>query len=378
MGTTEHKSVFLTTVKGEQFILKVDLSWFEKMNDAEKYLKNHTEAFNASSYFEKIVFKYLGNNCKNCRILITKLLSMADADANGFISTSEAITFGSLLLTRETFLLAAMNETKSIINFYGYCGPLYIVEKVHMAHSRLLDTSKAFTDFFIFPNFLEILELHLKSFLIYMRATWKTFSKLQEFIYIRYKKLKGNNFLTVEQRVDFVIGMVEVVYDMVSLDYGEMFSCDLHLDNIGFSNLLNFSLVKQTDLDEVFAAQKVFQDIKEKRCDSDSDCVEGVLDVENMRYHDECSTFCQDNGFCSRRMKKDNLVYLCETLFTEIFFNPVAVALSDQELSKEMRWLIVEILSDCRKPVLYPSVQDHLVYIRNVSNRFHEVKQLSH
>lgn len=345
------------------------------MDHAEKGLLNKMRSFSLNDYFTKIVFKYLGYNCPNYGTLVKKLINMADADGDGIVSPREAIKFGSLLSTRETFMLAARNgSSNSAIYFYGYCGGFYIVERIYMANLQLIDATQTFTDFWVLPNFVEVLESYFKDFLTHMRHSFQTFLRFHELVYIWYKKLREERVPTFEQRVEFAIGMIELVYDFVSFDYGEIFSCDLHLDNVGFSDLSNFSMVKLTDLDEVFAATKIFQEVQEKRCDSDMDCV----DIYNSEipHHEECSSFCQDNGFCSKRMKKDNLAYLCENLFADIFFNRVTSAISDEKLPEKITWLLIEILSECKNPFLYHNVEQHLLYVRKVSSEFRKLKQL--
>ena len=365
-GTTWNKSVFLVTIEGRNVVLKVDKLWFENMNGATRFLQNQTNVFD--DYFQQIVDKYLGNNCNNFEILVSKLLSMADTNGDGLVTLDEAAMFGSILLNREIFMLAAMNGSNSAITFYGYCGGIYIVERVSTAKSNFIDTS-IFPELLLLPDFLGDVETYLQKLMSHPVVL-----SFYESVYIFYKKLRKESGLTLEQRVDFVIGMVELMYDLASFDYGEIFSCDLNLDNFGFSDLSNFSTVKQTDFDEVFAAAKVIHKAKEKPCTTDGDCV-GVY--EDNIHHTECSSFCKDNGFCSKKMKKDNLAFLCETIFFHVFFNPVTSALSDKKsLTKTTVNYILKILRECERPVLYSSVDEHLISIRKVSNRFRKVRQL--
>ena len=374
-GTTLGKTVHMATIESKKVVLKVDPSWFKNIRDTEKHLQKVTQV-NLTTYFAQIVFSYLGDNCIKCDTLVAKLLTMADADSNGLVSLNEAIRFGSLLLTREAFMQATMNETKSAVHFYGYCGGSYIVERVHIANSQLIDISNAFAGFFIAPLFHEGLQSFFTDLLSKVIDSYPTISAIHEYVYVLYKKLKKESVPSFEQRVDFVTGMIKLVYDFVSFDYGEILLCDLNFDNVGFSDLKNFSMVRQTDFDEVFAAAEVFQ-VKpnKKTCKTDMDCAKGVYSV-GIRYHEECSSFCQDDGFCSMRMKKDNLAFLCSRMFWDVFFNSITLALSVEDLPSKVALSIIDILEECEKPVLYSNVEERLIYIQKVSYKFNEVKQL--
>ena len=188
-------------------MLKVNMQWFDHVSNA---LAEPLTIFNATSYFNDIVSTYFGSNCPNSKELIQKLIIMADSDRNGTTSLLEAIWFGSLLLTQETFMLAALNASKSTVNLNSYCGALYEVEKVHISSSHLVDTSKAFTDFWALPEFAEPIESLFKDILGELRDHYRWFEALHEHIYIFIKRLRRDKIPNFEQGLQFVLGMLVI------------------------------------------------------------------------------------------------------------------------------------------------------------------------
>jgi hypothetical protein len=192
------------------------MEWF---NDVSKTLAMPLTIFNATSYFNDIVSTYFGSNCPNGKELVQKLI-MADSDKNGVTAAVEAIWLGSLIKTQETFMLAALNESKSTVNLNGYCGALYEVEHVHISSSHLVDTSKAFTDFWTLPEFAEPIESFFKDILGELRENYEWFQSLHEHIYIFIKRLRQDKIPTFEQRLQFILGRLRgiVIIPHILLD----------------------------------------------------------------------------------------------------------------------------------------------------------------
>ncbi|CAB4026349.1 Hypothetical predicted protein [Paramuricea clavata] len=349
------------------------MQWF---NHVKNYLAMKPLAiFNATAFFRDIVSNYFGNNCSECKGLVQKLIIMADSDKNGNTSQTEAIWFGSLLLTQETFMLAAMNESRSTVNLNGYCGALYAVEKVHISSSYLVDTSKAFTDFWGLPEFAEPIESFFKDILGELRNNYTWFETLHEYIYIFIKRLRQDKVPSLQQRIQFILGSLEMLSSLVSFQYGEVMWCDILYENIGFTNTEKFSSVKLTDLDEVFSVRKVFQNVSKndnKKCATNTDCLGENYDV-GLYYQHACSPYCQNTSLCSHRPQKSNLGYLCDTLFFDVIFNPVVMALSEQVMSNRIGSTIYWILNDCAKSVEWKTIGEYLASIGTVHAKFRNV-----
>lgn len=186
------------------------MHWFNHIKNAEISLANPSlmKTFNTTAYLNNTVLNYFGSNCSNCEELAKQLFTMADSDQNGVTSTTEALWFGSLLTTQETFMLAALNHSKSTVNLNAYCGALYEVEKVHTANSHMVDTSKAFTDFWSLPEFAEPIESFIKDLLGDLRLNYAWFEELHRQIYIFIKRFRGDTVPTLEQRLTFILGKV--------------------------------------------------------------------------------------------------------------------------------------------------------------------------
>ena len=184
------------------------MHWFNHVKNAKNSLANPMvmSTFNVTAYFKNIISNYFGNNCSNCEELANKLITMADSDENGVTSTTEALWFGSLLTTQETFMLAALNRSKSTVNLNAYCGALYEVEKVHAANSHMVDTAKAFTDFWSLPEFAEPIESFIKDLLGDLRLNYAWFEELHRQIYIFIKRFRGDTVPTLQQRLAFILG----------------------------------------------------------------------------------------------------------------------------------------------------------------------------
>ena len=166
-----------------------------------------------------------------------------------------------------------------------------------------------------------------------------------------------------------------MLHSLASFEYGEITWCDVLYENLGFTDISNFSSVKLADLDEVFFVRKVFENVSnsEKTCSTHTDCLGENYDVGEY-YHLECSSYCQHDGRCSRKPLKSNLAYLCDGLLVDVMFNPVVMALSDHIIIDKVGSKIYGILKDCGKPVEYNNTDEYLSHIRAVSKSFTMVK----
>lgn len=207
-STTFNKSVFAVKIKDYNTIIKVNMQWFNQVKTAEKSLAKPSAMFNGTDFFNDIVATYFGRNCSKCTQLVEKLIIMADSDNNGITTSKEAAWFGSLLLTQETFMLAALNESTSTIALTGYCGALYAVEKVHISSSHMVDTSSAFADFWSLPEFAEPIESFFKDILGDLRDSYAWFQELHEYVYVFIKRLRRDKVLSLDQRLQFILGNV--------------------------------------------------------------------------------------------------------------------------------------------------------------------------
>lgn len=168
-----------------------------------------------------------------------------------------------------------------------------------------------------------------------------------------------------------LVGMLEMLYRLVSFKIGELMWCDILYDNIGLTDPDDFSSVKLTDLDDIFSTRKVFQNVSEneKKCAKNKDCFGENYDV-GKHYHYECSSYCLPSGYCSQRPEKSILENLCSDLFFDVIFNPVVLSLSNKEMSKNVGRAIYSILENCSTSVEHNSIAEYLEHIQEVHGTF--------
>ncbi|KAJ7392292.1 Family with sequence similarity 69 member A [Desmophyllum pertusum] len=137
-------------------ILKVNMSWFKEFEERQ----NITDSDAVSSYQTDVSsrVKTLFGDCPQCSKLASLLLSLGDGDGDGAVTASEARTFISLLQHVEPMMLMVLNESKHTVDFYGYCGGLYVVEKVPSVASDMFKDTWELMELSFLPDSFEPLQ----------------------------------------------------------------------------------------------------------------------------------------------------------------------------------------------------------------------------
>lgn len=153
LTTVPDKKIYDGTWHGKSVILKVNMSWFEEFKERQKITDNDV----ASSYQSDVSSRVnsLFGNCSQCTKLVSRLLLLGDGNSDGSVTAAETRTFISLLQHMEPMMLMTLNESKHTVDFYGYCGGLYMVEKVPFVASDLFGDSWELIELPFLPDTLE-------------------------------------------------------------------------------------------------------------------------------------------------------------------------------------------------------------------------------
>ena len=319
LTTVPDKKIFDGTWHGKSVILKVNMSWFEAFQERQKITDNDV----ASSYQNDVLFRVnsLFGNCRQCNKLASRLLLLGDGNSDGSVTAAEARTFISLLQHMEPMMLITLNESKHTVDFYGYCGGLYMVEKLPFVATDLFGDSWELIELPFLPDTLEKPIKRMFNYyggkvlssvafsLSYISTIFNctlTFSKYSIFsTFRRYVSSKHEKF-------DFAYKILDATSDVSVTPYGLTQSCDLHLGNYGITDT---TAVKLIDLDLLYPHVLLRTLLKQKKCVSDLDCFVGRFDY--------CWSDCDKmSGACKSLLGLQDIHMICEGLFPIIFRNP--------------------------------------------------------
>ena len=313
------KKIYDGEWQGRSVILKVNMSWFEEFEERQKI----TDSDAASSYQNDVSSRVntLFGNCSQCNKLVSLLLSLGDGDGDGSVTAAEARTFISLLQHVEPMMLMALNESMHTVDFYGYCGGLYMVEKVPSVASDVFKDTWELVDLAFLPDAFEPLQNVLNDNVgsLLNAATF----------YILYISNIFNDALTVanhplarsffqvhatttREKFDFAYSLLDATLDVSVTRYGLTQSCDVHLGNYGITNK---STVKLIDLDLTYPHVFLRSLLEQKKCVSDPDCFVGSSET--------CWSACDTiTGTCKSMLGLQDLHMICEDIFPYMFTRP--------------------------------------------------------
>lgn len=315
LSMVPEKKVYDGEWQGRQVILKANMEWFLELNERQEQSDNEVVSSfknDISSWVETLF-----GDCPQCSRLVSRLLSLGDSDDDKIVTASEARTFVSLLYQEEPFMLMALNESKHSVDFYGYCGGLYVVEKVPYIASSLFGEKWDFGDFSILPDVFEPVEEITRNLVGKILDTAfsipyigtilddvQTFTK-----YLIFSTFYQKHIPSQKEMFDIVSSMLDATLALSNNPYGMVQSCDIHLGNFGITNN---SIVKVIDLDLMYPVVFLRNLLEQKECVSDEDCWVGNKE--------DCQSSCDaTTGTCTSMVHKQDLVNICETHFPFIF-----------------------------------------------------------
>ena len=373
LSTVPEKKINDGDWAGKQVILKVNMSWFEEFEKRQNIADNDAVVWYKTDVQSRV--RTLFGDCPRCSELTSVLLSLGDGDGDGSVTGAEARTFVSLLQHVEPMMLLALNKSKHTVDFYGYCGGLYALEKVPVIASK------------VFADNWELLDLCLPDVLLPLQDMFNHYAgeilNVSVF-YVQYISAILSNTLaltkypifhtffelmhvpSVRERFEFAYSMLDATLDVSDNPYGLVQSCDGHLGNYGISN----AVVKIIDFDLIYPYVFIKKLLEQKRCVSISECWAG-----NNRF---CLSTCDTTkGFCTSRMQFQDLHLVCEDLFPVIFGSSNYVPDLQGYNTTYLRKAIRKLTAFCKKlPVVY-SIQELRRDILTVKKKLRSIETKS-
>ncbi|KAL9984128.1 hypothetical protein ACROYT_G006389 [Oculina patagonica] len=319
LTTVPDKKIYDGEWHGTSVILKVNMSWFKEFEESQKI----TDSDAASSYQNDVSSRVntLFGNCSQCNKLASLLLLLGDGDGDGSVTAAEARTFISLLQHVEPMMLMALNESKHTVDFYGYCGGLYMVEKVPFVASNVFHDSWELVDLAFLPEIFEplqnLLNENIGSFLNAATFYMLHISTIFNDALTVTKHPVARTFFQVHvtserEKFDFAYSLLDATLDVAVTRYGLTHSCDVHLGNYGITNK---STVKLIDLDLTYPHVFLRSLLEQKECVSDMDCFVGSSEC--------CWSACDTMaGTCKSLLGLQDLHIICEVVFPRMFTRP--------------------------------------------------------
>ena len=319
LTTVPDKKIYDGEWHGRSVILKVNMSWFEEFEQRQTLSDSETE----SSYQNDVssMVNTLFGNCSKCNNLVSLLLFLGDGDGDGSVTAAEARTFISLLQQVEPMMLIALNESKHTVDFYGYCGALYMVEKMPSVASDVFGDTWELLDLAFLPDGFEPLQnlfndnlgsiLNFADFsMLYINTVFNNALNITS--YPIFRTFFVVHTKSTHEKFGFAYLLLDATLDVSVSPYGLTQSCDVHLGNYGITNK---STVKLIDLDLLYPHVFLRSFLEKKRCVSDLECFVGRFDY--------CWSTCDTmTGTCQSLLGLQDLHMLCEGLFPILFTHP--------------------------------------------------------
>ncbi|PFX24177.1 protein FAM69A-like [Stylophora pistillata] len=309
--------------RGRDVIFKENMRWYTDF----KTLRKQTDEDVVLSFEDDVSFfvENLFGDCPQCRRLVSLFLSLGDSDNDGIVTAPEGRSLVSLLHQQEPFMLIALNDSKQTADFYGYCGGIYVTEKLPSIASNYFGTEWKFDYLNIVPDAFEpFQEMFIKRTRKIADALWSIpyFPEMFEDVPALHRilyTLFNIQIPSQKKQFEFFHSLLDTVVDLSSNPYGMIQSCDMHLGNFGITNN---SVVKVIDFDWVYPVHYLRHALEQIECVSDADCWFGSKD--------DCQSSCDTaTKTCTSNIQKQDLIHICETHIPYILRNP-----SNQELSQ--------------------------------------------
>ena len=338
-STVVEKMVYDGEWRGTQSILKMNMDWFNLFEERQKLTDNDV----VSSYEDDVSARIgsLFADCSQCDKLTSRLLLIGDSNSDAVLTASEVRTFVSLLHLVEPMMLLTLNESKHTVDFYGYCGGLYVVEKLPYVASQVFGEKWELRDLSLLPDLFEPLEEVGRDFAVKIVNTAFSIPYISTILSDTLTITKSLIFRAISQthvpsqseKFKFIYSLLDAVLDVSSSPYGMLQACDMHLGNFGFTSN---STVKVIDFDHTFPLAHLRTLLEQKHCTSDDECWVGNSE--------DCQSSCDTTtGTCTSVVRKHDLINLCEIHFPFIFRSPSMLQLPGQNttcLTKAMSGLV--------------------------------------
>ena len=326
LSTMIEKHVYTGEWRGKQVILKMKMDWFKMFEEVRKNTDN--DVFLSCQDFVSSRVESLFGNCSQCDELKSRLLQLCDSNSDGMITAPEMRTFVSLLHLLEPMMLITLNESKYSVDFYGYCGGLYVLEKVPFVASQVFGETWALRDLSLLPDVFEPLEEIVRNFAAKIVDATFTIpyicTILSDIITLTKNRIfsafSQTHVPSEKEKFKFLYSILDATLGVSSNPYGMLQSCDLHLGNYGFTNN---SVVKVIDFDLAYPVTYLSTIFEQKKCSWDDDCWVGNLD--------DCQSACNTTtGTCESVVWRQDVINICDAQVPFVFRSPTILQQAGQ------------------------------------------------
>ncbi|KAL1022648.1 hypothetical protein UPYG_G00030490 [Umbra pygmaea] len=245
---------------------------------AEMEHRNEASSFNKPTKgtsvekFKDMVLTHLKTKVgelANLSDLVNLVLSVADFNKDSLISLPEARSMWALLQLDEFLLVVVLQDREHTPRLLGFCGDLYIMEKV--PYAPLYGISLPWVVELLIPAGMR------RSMDQWFTPSWPRKAKIS-------------------------IGLLELVEDVFHGTFGSFLMCDVSAAGFGYNDRHDLKVMDA----RLIIPEAAFQAaMRERRCDVDEDCLYGA----------DCHTSCDlTKHRCTTEVMRPNLAKACSAL----------------------------------------------------------------
>jgi len=318
-STVTEKMVYDGEWGGIQVFLKMNMDWFNHFGEKQEVTDN--DILSSFQYYVSSRVESLFGDCSECDKLTSRLMQLGDSNSDGVITATEVRTFVSLLNLIEPMMLITLNDSKHTVDFYGYCGGLYIVEKVPFIASQVFGEKWQLKDLSLFPDALEPLEETARNIAVKIANAAFSIPYISTILsdtvafikYLIFTTFFQSHAPSESEKFRFLYSVLDATLDLSSNPYnGMLHSCDMHLGNYGFTNN---SVVKVIDFDQTYPVAFLSALLQQIHCSSDDDCWKGTKE--------DCQSSCDTaTGACTSAIQRQDLINICVAHIPTVLQHP--------------------------------------------------------
>ncbi|XP_053743966.1 divergent protein kinase domain 1B [Synchiropus splendidus] len=243
--------------------------------------------------FKEMLLGYLKTNLgeqSSLGSLVDQIIKLSDVNHDGKVSLAEAKSIWALIQINEFLLMMALQEKEHTPKLLGFCGDLYVTERV--SHSSLYRLEVPHYLQALVPGALRTALNH------WLAPSWP-------------------------RRARITIGLLEFVEEVFHGSYGSFLICDTSPLHVGYNNKFD---CKMANLRSVASDAAVRGYLKGRRCETNADCT----------YGRDCTATCDRLvKQCNTEVVQPNLAKVCILLQDFLLFG--APADLREDLEKQLR-----------------------------------------
>uniref|UniRef100_A0A8C6WQ74 Divergent protein kinase domain 1B n=1 Tax=Neogobius melanostomus TaxID=47308 RepID=A0A8C6WQ74_9GOBI len=243
--------------------------------------------------FKDMLHSFLKTNLgepSSLNTLVERVITLADINQDGKVSLAEAKSIWALLQINEFLLMVVLQEKEHTPKLLGFCGDLYVTERVGHSSLYRLDV----------PHYLQALvpETLISGLNHWLAPAWP-------------------------RRARITIGLLEFVEEVFHGSYGSFLICDASPHHVGYNVKYD---CKMANLRSVASEAVVRGYLKGRHCETNADCTYG---------HD-CTAICDRLvKQCNTEVVQPNLAKVCVLLQDFLLFGAPSDVRGD--LEKQLR-----------------------------------------